>query len=227
MLRQLCFKWWEIYLILKNRHFTIWIMWQREHLTLNILPYPLYFISLEISLKLYIHRPSNPNVEFSLSLYIHCILQDIDWVQTEKHVFEVASNHPFLVGLHSCFQTPSRLVIAKTCWYIWLTQCRPNYLVLLNLIVMKGLVNLFCYFCIPFYASATDERRYCFPVVRPSSCLSVRCDGGGIQLTHMCQIPLLVYVYNHYYFNPFCTGISIYHQILLSIVSPLTGTFRH
>jgi len=27
----------------------------------------------------------------------------------EKHVFETASNHPFLVGLHSCFQTPSRL----------------------------------------------------------------------------------------------------------------------
>lgn len=37
------------------------------------------------------------------------LFQDIDWVQTEKHVFETASNHPFLVGLHSCFQTPSRL----------------------------------------------------------------------------------------------------------------------
>uniref|UniRef100_T1J7C8 protein kinase C n=1 Tax=Strigamia maritima TaxID=126957 RepID=T1J7C8_STRMM len=36
--------------------------------------------------------------------------EDIDWVQTEKHVFETASNHPFLVGLHSCFQTPSRLL---------------------------------------------------------------------------------------------------------------------
>ena len=36
-------------------------------------------------------------------------MQDIDWVQTEKHVFEQASNHPFLVGLHSCFQTSSRL----------------------------------------------------------------------------------------------------------------------
>ncbi|NP_001036923.1 atypical protein kinase C [Bombyx mori] len=35
--------------------------------------------------------------------------EDIDWVQTEKHVFETASNHPFLVDLHSCFQTPSRL----------------------------------------------------------------------------------------------------------------------
>jgi len=35
--------------------------------------------------------------------------EDIDWVQTEKHVFETASNHPFLVGLHSCFQTNSRL----------------------------------------------------------------------------------------------------------------------
>ncbi|XP_062505273.1 protein kinase C iota type-like isoform X2 [Corticium candelabrum] len=35
--------------------------------------------------------------------------EDIDWVQTEKQVFEQASNHPFLVGLHSCFQTESRL----------------------------------------------------------------------------------------------------------------------
>lgn len=30
-------------------------------------------------------------------------------MQTEKHVFESASNHPFLVGLHSCFQSSSRL----------------------------------------------------------------------------------------------------------------------
>lgn len=35
--------------------------------------------------------------------------EDIDWVQTEKHVFERASNYPFLVGLHSCFQNDSRL----------------------------------------------------------------------------------------------------------------------
>uniref|UniRef100_A0A8C3V3X0 protein kinase C n=1 Tax=Catharus ustulatus TaxID=91951 RepID=A0A8C3V3X0_CATUS len=35
--------------------------------------------------------------------------EDIDWVQTEKHVFEQASNHPFLVGLHSCFQTESSI----------------------------------------------------------------------------------------------------------------------
>ncbi|XP_075741392.1 protein kinase C iota type-like isoform X2 [Rhipicephalus microplus] len=35
--------------------------------------------------------------------------EDIDWIQTEKHVFETASNYPFLVGLHSCFQTESRL----------------------------------------------------------------------------------------------------------------------
>ncbi|KAL5013642.1 hypothetical protein ScPMuIL_007912 [Solemya velum] len=35
--------------------------------------------------------------------------EDIDWVQAEKHVFETATNYPFLVGLHSCFQTPSRL----------------------------------------------------------------------------------------------------------------------
>ena len=35
---------------------------------------------------------------------------DIEWVQTEKNVFEIAANHPFLVGLHSCFQTPSHLL---------------------------------------------------------------------------------------------------------------------
>lgn len=40
--------------------------------------------------------------------------EDIDWVQTEKHVFETASNHPFLVGLHSCFQTPSRYIYIYT-----------------------------------------------------------------------------------------------------------------
>lgn len=34
---------------------------------------------------------------------------DNDWIQTEKSVFETASNHPFLVGLHSCFQSDSRL----------------------------------------------------------------------------------------------------------------------
>ncbi|KAH7710155.1 hypothetical protein AAVH_22560 [Aphelenchoides avenae] len=34
---------------------------------------------------------------------------DMDWIQTEKSVFETASNHPFLVGLHSCFQSDSRL----------------------------------------------------------------------------------------------------------------------
>jgi len=35
--------------------------------------------------------------------------EDIEWVKIEKNVFEIATNHPFLVGLHSCFQTPSRL----------------------------------------------------------------------------------------------------------------------
>uniref|UniRef100_A0A914NG79 Protein kinase C-like 3 n=1 Tax=Meloidogyne incognita TaxID=6306 RepID=A0A914NG79_MELIC len=35
--------------------------------------------------------------------------EDTDWIQTEKSVLETASNHPFLVGLHSCFQTASRL----------------------------------------------------------------------------------------------------------------------
>ncbi|XP_012589986.1 PREDICTED: protein kinase C zeta type [Condylura cristata] len=39
------------------------------------------------------------------------LFQDVDWVQTEKHVFEQASSSPFLVGLHSCFQTTSRLFL--------------------------------------------------------------------------------------------------------------------
>ena len=30
--------------------------------------------------------------------------EDMDWIHTEKKVFELASNHPFLVGMHSCFQ---------------------------------------------------------------------------------------------------------------------------
>ncbi|EHB08710.1 Protein kinase C iota type [Heterocephalus glaber] len=34
---------------------------------------------------------------------------NIDWLQTEKHVLEQASNCPFLVGLLSFFQTESRL----------------------------------------------------------------------------------------------------------------------
>ena len=44
--------------------------------------------------------------------------EDIDWVQTEKHVFEQASNHPFLVGLHSCFQTESRCVVYQQCFIV-------------------------------------------------------------------------------------------------------------
>lgn len=36
--------------------------------------------------------------------------EDIEWVQTEKSVFETASNHPFLVGLHSCFQVSTPVV---------------------------------------------------------------------------------------------------------------------
>lgn len=35
--------------------------------------------------------------------------EDVDWVNTEKKVFEQATNHPFLVGMHSCFHTPERL----------------------------------------------------------------------------------------------------------------------
>lgn len=43
------------------------------------------------------------------SMFVANENEDIDWVQTEKHVFERASNYPFLVGLHSCFQNESRL----------------------------------------------------------------------------------------------------------------------
>uniref|UniRef100_K7E1M2 protein kinase C n=1 Tax=Monodelphis domestica TaxID=13616 RepID=K7E1M2_MONDO len=37
--------------------------------------------------------------------------ENTNWVQTEKHVFEQASSNPFLVGLHSCFQTRSHLFL--------------------------------------------------------------------------------------------------------------------
>ncbi|OAF67608.1 hypothetical protein A3Q56_04649 [Intoshia linei] len=33
--------------------------------------------------------------------------EDLNWLHTEKHVFEIATNHAFLVGLHSCFQNSS------------------------------------------------------------------------------------------------------------------------
>lgn len=67
--------------------------------------------------------------------------EDIDWVQTEKHVFETASNHPFLVGLHSCFQTPSRYVKQMFTNYNF-SSMSSN----LAFIVCCG-VNLLCYFC--------------------------------------------------------------------------------
>lgn len=57
------------------------------------------------------------------------LLQDIDWVQTEKHVFEQASNHPFLVGLHSCFQTESRWDVSD--------RNIENLLVILSGVVLK------------------------------------------------------------------------------------------
>lgn len=40
----------------------------------------------------------------------HAEDDQLDRVRTEKLVLETASGHPFLVGLHSCFQTPSRLI---------------------------------------------------------------------------------------------------------------------
>jgi hypothetical protein len=69
--------------------------------------------------------------------------EDIDWVQTEKHVFEQATNHPFLVGLHSCFQSrvcsSSSSICAAAiscitcsasgvCLKITLASIRPKYL---------------------------------------------------------------------------------------------------
>lgn len=42
-------------------------------------------------------------------MFINNENEDLAWVQTEKRVFEQASNYPFLVGLHSCFQNRSRL----------------------------------------------------------------------------------------------------------------------
>ena len=33
----------------------------------------------------------------------------LEWIHTEKRVYESAGSHPFLVGLHSCFQTATRL----------------------------------------------------------------------------------------------------------------------
>eukprot|EP01137_Pigoraptor_chileana_P000721 Opistho-2@37340 len=34
--------------------------------------------------------------------------EDLDWILIEKHVLQLSA-HPFIVGLHSCFQTESRL----------------------------------------------------------------------------------------------------------------------
>ncbi|CAF4611601.1 unnamed protein product, partial [Rotaria magnacalcarata] len=63
------------------------------------------------------HSRNNPNNNQPPRLYAMKVIkksivnddEDIDWIQCEKNVFEKATNHPFLVGLHSCFQTPSRL----------------------------------------------------------------------------------------------------------------------
>jgi atypical protein kinase C iota type len=63
------------------------------------------------------HLRNNSNRHHPARLYAMKVIkksivnddEDIDWIQCEKNVFEKATNHPFLVGLHSCFQTPSRL----------------------------------------------------------------------------------------------------------------------
>ncbi|EHB05992.1 Protein kinase C iota type [Heterocephalus glaber] len=36
---------------------------------------------------------------------------NVDWIQREKCILEQASNCPFLIGLHACFQTESRLFL--------------------------------------------------------------------------------------------------------------------
>ncbi|EHA98208.1 Protein kinase C iota type [Heterocephalus glaber] len=40
---------------------------------------------------------------------------NIDWVQREKHILQQASNCPFVVGLHACFQPESRLFLVLDC----------------------------------------------------------------------------------------------------------------
>lgn len=60
-----------------------------------------------------------------------CDEEDIDWVQTEKHVFETASNHPFLVGLHSCFQSASFRIWINH--YILMSVRSFSFLVKLNM----------------------------------------------------------------------------------------------
>lgn len=58
------------------------------------------------------NKKSSPGEIFAIKIVkkIMCAEEeDLDWIQTEKSVFETASNHPFLVGLHSCFQSDSRL----------------------------------------------------------------------------------------------------------------------
>ncbi|CAD0202750.1 unnamed protein product [Chrysodeixis includens] len=67
--------------------------------------------------------------------------EDIDWVQTEKHVFETASNHPFLVGLHSCFQTPSRLFFVIEFVILEKTIRIPRSLSVKAASVLKGFLN--------------------------------------------------------------------------------------
>lgn len=54
------------------------------------------------------------NTDWWWRIRVSPCVQDIDWVQTEKHVFEQASTNPFLVGLHSCFQTESRWARRRT-----------------------------------------------------------------------------------------------------------------
>ncbi|KAI6180733.1 Protein kinase C [Aphelenchoides besseyi] len=56
------------------------------------------------------HRSTHEIYAIKIIKKVNCIEEDdLEWIHTEKSVFETASNHPFLVGMHSCFQSESRL----------------------------------------------------------------------------------------------------------------------
>uniref|UniRef100_A0A1I8FH15 Protein kinase domain-containing protein n=1 Tax=Macrostomum lignano TaxID=282301 RepID=A0A1I8FH15_9PLAT len=61
------------------------------------------------SLAAHLRQALSPTQLQHIEKIISSLIKDAEWVHTEKSVFEQATNHPFLVGLHSCFQTDNRL----------------------------------------------------------------------------------------------------------------------